>query len=170
MKRAERDFRRVVAGRVLRYWGDQIRTGIRRDRTLFHYRIPPIRGSGRRRGALKQSLWRSRPRREGQDVKVDLGWGVPYGPVLEHGPTVKRWTIRPTGFRRGVKLGRSGAGQAIQFLRFRGSSGGIHYAREVVHRWKPNQLRPHFEPHVEYRFKMMTRDLVRQYKAIDDGR
>ena len=164
-----REYRKTVAKRVLRYWGDQIRSGIRRDRSLFRYRIAPIRGGGRRRGMLKQSLFRSRPREmPGHVVQVDLGWGVPYGPVLEWGPErAKVWTIKPVGFRAGVTLGRSGAAQAIKFLRFRGAGGGIVYARQVTHKWKQNQLRPHFEPHTEFRFKMMVRDLTRQYMAID---
>lgn len=148
----------IMSARRLRYWGDQIISGIRRDRTLFSYKIPRL-ATQRRRGALKASLWRGRPMRDNEGVKVQLGAGVPYDTVLEHGPTKKVWKIRPSGFR--AASGRSGGQTGIQFLRFRGGDRKIHYAKEVTRRWKQSELRPHWEPHTEFRVKMMARDIAK---------
>jgi hypothetical protein len=156
----------IMARRRLRYWGDQIVSGIKRDNTLFSYSIPRLRGQ-RRRGALKSSLWVGGPRKSKNvaGVSVELGWGVPYGSVMELGPArVKRWEIKPTGFRQASS--RSGGQTGIRFLRFRGGDRKIHYARKVVRRWKQSELRPHFEPHTEFRAKMMARDMQNRMAEI----
>lgn len=143
--------------RRLEYWGRRVVTETKRDLAgKFTYSSPPPQGH--QRGALANSLWTERKRSESVPTQA-AGWGVPYGEFLEFGPRrKKRWIIRPKGFRSDVKLGRSGAGQALQFLRFE-VGGVIKYARQVEHKWTKRELRKHFGPALKKLRAGINRDL-----------
>ena len=160
----------VAAKRRLEYWADRARTEIRRDRTLFHYAQQPIddgRGQRRRKGALKASLWVGRAKRSsGKSLSVEMGWGVPYGPVLEWGPRVRQWIIRPRGFRVAKRGGVAG----VKSLRFRVGN-EIVYARKVVHTWSRDQLRPHWTPTLDALEPQILDDLGKVAEdVIEHGR
>lgn len=84
----------------------------------------------RRSGMLQKTVWRGAAKmdlKEGS-ARVECGWGVRYGPVLEWGADKPSWVIRA---------------KKAKALRFRvGDS--IVYRRSVVHHWTKDQLRPHW--------------------------
>ena len=129
----------------LDYWGRRIISSIKTDSSLFT----------RDRGRLKNSLWTHRRRGE---LVQEMGWAVPYGYVLEWGPSTKRtWVIKPKGFRSDAP-GRSGGGRALTALRWK-AGGEWKYARQVTHRWTVGSLRPHFEPWIDHHKRHMLQDL-----------
>lgn len=149
---------RIIRGhqrRRLSYWGRYIIASIRRDGKIFKYEQGKRKGG---KGMLKASLWTERNRKSQQPSQL-LGWGVPWGEVMEFGPARKSsWKIRPSGFRSDVGLGRSGAGRALRFLRYE-QHGEIKYAREVTHVWTDSQRRPHFEKHLKRHDRGFRQDM-----------
>lgn len=80
---------------------------------------------------LQRTMTVGRIQKRGAQLEMDIGWGVPYGRVLEFGPLRRRiWTIKP---KRG------------KVLRFK-AGGGIVFARSVTRVWEKSQLRPHVGP------------------------
>lgn len=120
-------------------------------------------------GNLKKKLYRSKPRITQSGGSIDVGWAgdaAVYGPVLEFGPTKRRWEIKPKGTTRVRVKGRGlvartvRAGKnekAIRALRFK-MGGKVVYFRKVVRNWTPKSLRPHFGKALEnYRPIMDTK-------------
>lgn len=98
-------------------------------------------------GKLKAALQKSRPRMTKTSGEIDVMWGgasAVYGRVLEHGPKVPRWEIRPRG--------TTAKGRPVKALRWTAKGAGlslVRYATKVVHVDKPSSRRPHIKPVVE---------------------
>jgi hypothetical protein len=161
---------RIIRGhqrRRLAYWGRYIINSIRRDGKLFKYE--QRQRGGRRKGMLKASLWTERNRNSREPSQL-LGWGVPWGEVMEFGPARKSsWKIRPSGFRSDATLGRSGAGKALKFLRYE-QHGVIKYAREVTHVWTDSQKRPHFAKHLKRHDRGFRQDIESLPTRVFEGK
>ena len=83
-------------------------------------------------GMLSQSIYRERQARPKNGfLGIGIGWGLPYGRILEYGPSVSAWVIRPK-FRKALRFWMEGIG-----------GGGIVYRRYVLHRDYPSHRRPH---------------------------
>lgn len=125
----------------LSYWGRRHVADIRKHNSVFKYR------EGGATGKLIASMWTRRAKSGGS--KQLIGWGVPYGEVMEFGPRRKFvWDIFPTGFRSDITHGRSGGGVALKMLQFQWH-GKICYAKKVTHRWTTKELRPHVGPSLD---------------------
>jgi hypothetical protein len=103
-------------------------------------------------GKLKRELQKSKPRMTKFDGEIDVMWtgqSAVYGRVLERGPRVPRWEIKPRGL--------TSSGNAVKALRWVGGArnvggsfatgaGVVHYARKVIHVDRPSSRRPHIAP------------------------
>ena len=133
----------------LAFWGRRLVSSIRGDSGLFTSD----------HGVLKASLWTERSKDSAEPAQ-EIGWGVPYGEVLEWGPArAREWKIRPRGFRSDVTHGRSGGGKALARLRFV-AKGKVVYAREVTHRWTEAERRPHFAPWLDHITRFFLDDML----------
>jgi len=97
-------------------------------------------------GLLAGSLYHSRAR--GRNAVVKLGWGYPYGSVLEYGPDKTVWEIRA---------------KHAKALRIP-LPGGVIYRRAVVHRWNSTMLREHYGPAIDAAWPMIE---VKLAKAME---
>lgn len=130
---------------VLPKHGKAILGSIRRSKSIFD-RTNTHKDSP----SLQRSLWASQKNTSNELVQ-EMGWGVPYGPVLEHGPRKRRWIIPgPVGFAVG---------------------GGVQWASEVERVWTNDQKREHFGPAMEKQEPKFHRDAERALvESIEGGR
>jgi hypothetical protein len=101
-------------------------------------------------GLSAQGLYHdTKPWVRGGIIGIGFGWTRRYGRVLEYGPSVTEWIIRPK-WRKALRFmavnwvgaGRSGGSYA--------SGDAIVYSRSVLHKWKPAHKRPHLVPAVKH--------------------
>jgi hypothetical protein len=145
---------RAHTRRRLSYWGQRHKSDIKRHSNVFRYR------EGGATGKLLASIWTERAKGgHRHHIAQHLGWGVPYGEVMEFGPSRSfTWEIVPTGFS---SAGRSGGATGLRFLRFQ-SKGKIHFAKKVIHRWTPRELRLHVLPSM----KRLSREYYKDMSTI----
>lgn len=163
---------RAHCRRRLSYWGRYFIADIRKHGSAFKHAVRRARktkftAAPVRKGRLLASLWTRRVKE--RDPKQLIGWGVPYGEVLEFGPRgAKTWTIRPKGFRSDI-TSRGGGKTGLKFLRFQWR-GKICYARQVTHVWTKDQLRPHVAPAFERHEKNFMADIGSIPKRVIEGK
>ncbi|MHC4891575.1 MAG: hypothetical protein ACYTEO_19145 [Planctomycetota bacterium] len=116
LSRAPRD-NLVLLKRMVEYAMDQIKGEVAHGDWFDH----PT-------GRLQNTLEANEPQVVGNTVRQEGGWGVNYGRVLEFGPSVRYWRIRPI---------------VAKALRFRVGD-RIVYAKYADRRWTEDQLRPHW--------------------------
>jgi len=159
--------------------GDTIIARIRADKKKFTHPT----------GRLDQSLWREAAH-EPLKPGIKIGWGVPYGYVLERGPKTKKdWWIFP-----GKNLVATGkrAGLPTKMLRFvdlaKGSFYGLFkgklrgrnrrivekgapviYAKKVHHIWTLKSLRPHMAVHARQVIEGPRQVLAVAVKALEQA-
>ena len=157
---------RAHVRRRLSYWGRYHIKDIRKHSNVFKYSQGKRGNPGEPH--LVNSLWTRRGK--GRDPIQHIGWGVPWGEVLEFGPRRKFvWPIFPKGFRSDKSQGRSGGGVALKFLRFEWK-GKIVYSKGVIHRWKKGELRPHVEPSLKRHERGFHADMGSITQRVIEGK
>jgi len=99
-------------------------------------------------GMLSTSIHRERHARPQNDfLGIGIGWGLPYGRVLEYGPSVSAWVIRPK-FRKALRFWMGAqiftpSGRKSRRMMTEKNGAGIVYRSYVLHRDYPSHRRPH---------------------------
>lgn len=111
---------------------------------------------GAQRGGLAQSIIPTPVQMTGSQMFAEVTWGgLPYGYILEHGPTKKDWDIRPK-YYKALRFGWPNApmggftltvaGKAKSGERIGALTENVFYFKRVHRRWSRKELRPHIRP------------------------
>lgn len=104
-------------------------------------------------GSLADSITTSTVQRRGDEMFCEIKWGKPYGHLLEHGPSTKRWEIKPKNAK------------VLAFSYWFNPDNTI-FTKHVLRIWDKSELRPHVKPASEKIEPGFTNDLARIPKRV----
>lgn len=158
--------------RVLRINTTEIATEAKINLTKIQN--PKIGPEGDQKGGLAQSIMPSRVYKQGSTMHAHVRWGLPYGKILEWGPSKKSWDIKakhapvlrfgwpnaPQGGFTATATGSKG-GQRVMTL-----TANVFYFKRVRHVDRPSHRRVHVKPAVEKQEPIFIRDMMRIPKKV----